>query len=842
MLKLAAVLAAVVSLAGAAPLAETAAGGSHTVAATADAFVNAGSPTSNYGGDPRLYTDGSPVFRSYLRFDLTGLSGQVVTKATLQIHAETAGASGETIEVRRADSSWTEDGITYANAPSPGAVVDSAGPVSAGSWVSLDVTPLVDANGPVTFVVDSQDDTRIRFASRETSTPPQLVVETTAAAPQPTFPIRAAFYYPWFPEAWTQQGLTPFTHYTPSLGFYSSSDSATVDAHLAAMSAARVDSAIASWWGQGAKSEDTRIPLLLSRIAATGSSLRLALYYEPEGQGDPSVSQIVSDLQYIQSRYASDPGYLRIGGRFVVFAYDGGPSDGPTSCELTDRWKQANDAIGDAAFVVLKSFAGFKNCGSQPDGWHQYAPANAESSQTPWSYAISPGFWLATDATPRLARNPSTWNQNVLDMLNSDAAFQLVTTFNEWGEGTAVESSTTWGTAYLDALATNGGGFPTAVAPGSPNPGPTLAGVVRTGGSLTVVPGSWPGTPGTFTYQFRRCDSAGGSCVDIPGATSGSYVLGPEDVGATIRAFVTDTNGAGAKSSLSEPSAIVPADALPSTTGACGTQAAPPATWSHVVWIFFENHAYGQVVGSASAPYLTSVANACGLATNYAGVAHPSLPNYIAATSGGTQGITDDNPPTSANHYLNVPNIYQQVQSAGGTWRDFEESSPGNCPNGSSGLYAVKHDPAAYYSNIATTCATSDVPLGSLTGGNLANALVGGGLPSFSFVTPNLCNDMHDCSVAAGDDWLRAWLPRLLASPDYRSGSTAVFITFDENDNSAGNIVPAIVISPSTAAGTVSTAAFTHYSLLRTSEELLGLAPIGNAATAASMASAFGLR
>jgi hypothetical protein len=658
---------------------------------------------------------------------------------------------------------------------------------------------------------------------------------------QPAFPLRASFYYPWFPEAWTQQGLTPFTHYTPTLGFYSSSDTATVDAHLAAMSSAHVDSAIASWWGQGAKSEDTRIPLLLSRIASTHSSLRLALYYEPEGQGDPSVAQIVSDLQYIQSRYASDPGYLRIGGRFVVFAYDGGPSDGATSCEMTERWKQANDQIGDAAFVVLKVFTGFKSCGSQPDGWHQYAPSNAESPQTPWSYAISPGFWLATDATPRLARNPSAWSQDVLDMLNSDAAFQLVTTFNEWGEGTAVESSTTWGTTYLDALAANGGGFPTAVAPGSPNPGPTLAGVVAAGRSLTVVPGSWPGTPGTFTYQFRRCDSAGGSCVDIPGATSGSYVLGPEDVGTTIRALVTDTNAAGAKSSLSEPSAIVPTDGLPSTAGTCGTQAAPPATWSHVVWIFFENHSYNQVVGSASAPYLTALANACGLATNYAGVAHPSLPNYIAATSGGTQGITDDNPPTSANHYLNVPNIYQQVQATGGTWRDFEESSPSNCPNGSSGLYAVKHDPAAYYSNIATTCANWDVPLGSLTGGNFPNALLGG-LPTFSFVTPNLCNDAHDCSIASGDDWLRAWLPRLLASPDYRSGSTAVFITFDENDNSTGNIVPAVVISPSTAAGTVSSAAFNHYSLLRTSEDLLGLTPIGNAATAPSMAPAFGLR
>jgi hypothetical protein len=555
------------------------------------------------------------------------------------------------------------------------------------------------------------------------------------------------------------------------------------------------------------------------------------------------VSQIANDLTYIQNRYASDPGYLRIGGRFVVFVYDGGPGDGPSTCDMAERWKAANDAIGDAAFVVLKVFTGFKNCGSQPDAWHQYAPANAESPQAPWSFSISPGFWLATDATPRLTRNPTTWTQNVLDMMNSDAAFQLVTTFNEWGEGTAVESATDWGTAYLDALTSNGGGFGTPVAPGTPNPAPSLAGLSLVGRGLTVVPGSWPGTPGTFTVQFRRCDSAGGSCVDIPGATGDTYVPGTEDVGSTIRALVNDTNAAGSKSSLSQPSAIITTGSVPSTSGMCGTRATPPATWSHVVWIWFENHTEGQVINSSSAPYFTAVANACGLTTNYAGITHPSLPNYIAATSGSTNGITDDNPPTSAGHYLNVPNIYQQVQTAGGTWRDFEEASPGNCPNGASGLYAVKHDPAAYYSNISTQCGTWDVPMGNLTAGAFLNALTtAGGLPTFSFVTPDLCNDMHDCSATASDAWLRSWLPKLIASPDYQSGNTAVFITFDENDSTAGNIVTTIVVSPSTAAGTTSGTAFNHYSLLRTTEEMLGLSLIGNAATATSMASAFNLR
>jgi hypothetical protein len=185
MLKIAALVAVLVSLAGAAPLAAT----DQTIAPTADAFVNAGSPSTNYGTSTILYTDGSPIFRSYLRFDLSGLAGQVVTKATLRIFAATSGSPGETIEVHgSSDTTWTETGITYANAPSFGAAVDSAGSIAGGSWISLDVTSLVSGDGPLTLVVDSQGDTRIRFASRETTTPPQLVVQATTAPPTNTSP------------------------------------------------------------------------------------------------------------------------------------------------------------------------------------------------------------------------------------------------------------------------------------------------------------------------------------------------------------------------------------------------------------------------------------------------------------------------------------------------------------------------------------------------------------------------------------------------------------------------------------------------------------------------------
>jgi hypothetical protein len=108
------------------------------------------------------------------------------------------------------------------------------------------------------------------------------------------------------------------------------------------------------------------------------------------------------------------------------------------------------------AYVVLKVFAGYKTCASQPASWHQYSPAAAADSQAGYSYAIAPGFWLKGQ-TVRLARDPARWTQNVTDMLASKAPWQLVTTFNEWGEGTAVESATEWPSpsgygTYVDTL------------------------------------------------------------------------------------------------------------------------------------------------------------------------------------------------------------------------------------------------------------------------------------------------------------------------------------------------------------------------------------------------------
>lgn len=268
----------------------------------------------------------------------------------------------------------------------------------------------------------------------------------------------------------------------------------------------------------------------------------------------------------------------------------------------------------------------------------------------------------------------------------------------------------------------------------------------------------------------------------------------------------------------------------------CGAAKGRAPTISHVIWIWMENHSAGEIIGAPAASYVTELASRCGVATRYDAVAHPSLPNYIAATSGTTAGITDDGPP--AEHPQLTVSLFEQAPSAA----SFEESMPSNCDLSDGYPYAAKHNPETYYLRLRKACALHDRPLGTPDKGPFAHALAGAGLPAFSFVTPNLCDDMHSCPVSTGDKWLARWVPAIVSSPSYRAGHTALFITWDENDGSAGNRVPLIVVSAAVQPGTRVSIPFTHYSLLRTTEELLGIRTyLGHAATATSMRTAFGL-
>lgn len=260
-----------------------------------------------------------------------------------------------------------------------------------------------------------------------------------------------------------------------------------------------------------------------------------------------------------------------------------------------------------------------------------------------------------------------------------------------------------------------------------------------------------------------------------------------------------------------------------------------------------ENHSYSNIIGNTSqAPYIYTLASECGLATNYHNLSHPSLPNYVGATSGlAVSSLTpfdpDCNPTGSC--LTSAPSIFGQ----GETWKAYEESMPSNCDPSNSGEYAVRHNPPPYFTSLSG-CGSFDVPYTQLST-DLANNT----LPAFSFVTPNLIDDMHDGTITAGDTWLSSNLPTILNSPEYTSGSTVVFITWDEGsggstgENCSTNTtdsscqVATIVVSPSTPVGTQSSTIFNHYSLLGTTEQLLGLPPLGQAASSPTMTSAFNL-
>jgi hypothetical protein len=291
----------------------------------------------------------------------------------------------------------------------------------------------------------------------------------------------------------------------------------------------------------------------------------------------------------------------------------------------------------------------------------------------------------------------------------------------------------------------------------------------------------------------------------------------------------------------------------------CGTERGP-VHYDHVIWIWMENTSYDDVIGSAQAPYVNALAGECGLATNYHNLTHPSAPEYLGATSGYLGGAGDCTPyQCPDNNY----NLFRQISGTrGGTWKAYEESMQSNCFDPASaanpglntvGLYDSLHNPPIYYTDLSAQCARNDVPMGTVSQGNFARDLATH-LPTFSFITPNKCNDDHDCAVSVGDAYLQSLIGAITGGRQYRAGHTVIFLTWDEGEGGVSNDcaynttdvgchVATLVVSPSTRPGTQSDVLFNHYSLLKTTEQLLRLPLLGHANDAAvnSMIPAFGL-
>lgn len=256
----------------------------------------------------------------------------------------------------------------------------------------------------------------------------------------------------------------------------------------------------------------------------------------------------------------------------------------------------------------------------------------------------------------------------------------------------------------------------------------------------------------------------------------------------------------------------------PGTSSRAGIGSATRPTASRVlpapvVLIVMENHSYGQIAGSASAPYLNRFAHRGTLFTDMNAVSHPSLPNYLALTSGSTLGCTSDTCPTRSS---DAKNIFEQLSAHRRSWRSWEESMPGRCVRSNAGRYAVRHNPAVYYTDLfPRACPTFDVPYPK----SLPRRSHG-----LTFITPNICHDTHDCSVAVGDTWLRRHVPKLL-----KRGAIVV-ITYDEGEGN--NHVFCAARGPGIGQGVRRRAAYTHYGLLAGIERHFGLRRLRQAATA----------
>ncbi len=271
-----------------------------------------------------------------------------------------------------------------------------------------------------------------------------------------------------------------------------------------------------------------------------------------------------------------------------------------------------------------------------------------------------------------------------------------------------------------------------------------------------------------------------------------------------------------------------------SRAGPIQTHASPVARMDpapeHIAVIVMENEEYGDVIGRRSAPFINGLAKRYALASRMFGITHPSLPNYLALTGGSTFGISSDCTDCS----VGASSIVTQMTAARVSWKAYMQDLPAPCFTGSgAGEYAKRHDPFVYYRSLVADRRLCGhvVPLSELAADEGARTL-----PRFIWITPNVCNDMHDCSVTTGDRFLSQLVPPLLAELG-RNG--LLFLTWDEgttNDGccrlAAGGRIVTIVAGPGARAHATLKTPVDHYSVLQTIDDLLGLPRLRNAACA----------
>jgi hypothetical protein len=262
-------------------------------------------------------------------------------------------------------------------------------------------------------------------------------------------------------------------------------------------------------------------------------------------------------------------------------------------------------------------------------------------------------------------------------------------------------------------------------------------------------------------------------------------------------------------------------DAAVSTPGPTPSPAAAAASRpDHVVVVMLENKDEGDVLREG--PYLAALAASGATLTDMHAETHPSQPNYLALFSGDTQGVDDNSCP----HTFDGPNLASELADAGYTFAGYSEDLPRPGYTGcTAGDYARKHSP---WTNFSMVPATANQPLSAMPSDYAA-------LPTVSFLIPNLCHDMHDCSIAEGDDWLRQNIDGYAQWA--RTHNSLLVVTFDESESkdNADNHIATFAVGSDVAAGPITERA-DHYRLLRTLEDLYGLPPLGHSADTSAIA------
>jgi len=270
----------------------------------------------------------------------------------------------------------------------------------------------------------------------------------------------------------------------------------------------------------------------------------------------------------------------------------------------------------------------------------------------------------------------------------------------------------------------------------------------------------------------------------------------------------------------------------------------------HVFLIMMENHNWSAIKNNPSAPYinhtLLPIASYAEQYYNPPGN-HPSEPNYLWLEAGTNFGVSNDADPAS-NHQGTSQHLVTLLSNAGISWKSYQEGISGtDCPLTGSGLYAPKHNPMVFFDDVTNTndpnssnCISHVRPYTEL-----ATDLQHNTEANYNFITPNLCDDMHDtCAplndpVNQGDSWLAQNLPTILNSQAYKNGGV-IFITWDEGEGGNGPIGMIVLSNNAKGGGYSNTIQYTHSSTLRTLEEIFGVSPLlGDAANASDLSDLF---